>query len=373
VSGLRVALLAPAYFPEVRRGGERLVRELAGELIAQGHRPRLVTAHRGPPSRTVEDGLPVARHPRLPLEGRLARRAFEDYLTHVPFSYLDLARGDDELAHATHAPDAVAAARWSRRRGRPAVFTFLGLPTRTGIAQRRLRAELLVEATRGCAATVAISRTAADGFRRWLGVDARVVHPPVDLEAFRPRGERAVEPTIVCLADPSAENKRVPLLVEAFRTVRRERPSARLLLQRHPAVRTAAGEGVELIDPHGEAELARVYSSAWVSALPSWGEAFGLVLVEALACGTPVVGSDLGALPEVVDRDSIGRLFSGDDPAALAAALLGAFELAEDPATPAACRERAQDFSTRRMGEEYLALYRELLGGEAALEAAARR
>ena len=367
MSGLRVALLAPAFFPEVRRGGERLVRELAGDLIERGHRPRLITSHRGLPSRTVEDGLPIARHPRLPIEGRLARRAFEDYLTHVPFSYLDLCRGDDEIAHATHAPDAAAAGRWSERTGRPAVFTFLGLPTRTGIAQRRLRAELLTRATRGCAATVAISRTAADGFRRWLGVDARVIHPSVDLEAFHPQAERAPEPTIVCLADPGAENKRVPLLTEGFAIARRSRPDARLLLQQPSdpglAARLAASvPGVELIDPDGRAELARTYASAWVSALPSWGEAFGLVLVEALACGTPVVGSALGAIPEVVDRDSIGRLFSGDDPAAVADALLGAFELAEDPATRDACRQRAADFSTERMGEEYERLYLELLG-----------
>ena len=351
---LRVGLLAPAFFPEVRRGGERLVRELASDLLRRGHQPTLITAHRGRASRTVEDGLRVVRLPRPPLEERLARRAFEDYLTHAPLSYLEATRGEYDVVHGTHPPDAVAAART----GRPAVFTFLGLPTRTGIAQRRLRAELLVRATSECAATVAISRTAADGFRRWLGVEARVIHPSVDLDAFEPVAERTEDPTIVCLADAGAENKRVPLLVEAFRLVRRERPAARLLLQRHESLRP--GEGVELIDPRDRAELARVYSSAWVSALPSWGEAFGLVLVEALACGTPVVGSDLGAIPEVVDRDGIGRLFSGDNPAALARALLEALDLAADPATRDACRARASDFSTEAMGAAYEALYGEL-------------
>ncbi|HEX8742990.1 MAG TPA: glycosyltransferase family 4 protein [Thermoleophilaceae bacterium] len=365
MSGLRVALLAPAFFPEVRRGGERLVHELARELAARGQRPRLITSHRGPPSRTVEDGVPVLRLPRPP-DGRLRRRAFEDHLTHAPLSYLALRRGTDDVAHATHPPDALAAARWAAGNGRPSVFTFLGLPTRTGIAQRRLRAELLTRATRDCDATVAISHAAADGFRRWLGVDARVIHPSVDLETFRPAAERSPEPAIVCLADAAAENKRVPLLVEAFARVRRERPGARLLLQRprEPALAArlaAAGDGIELIDPRGRDELAGAYSAAWVSALPSWGEAFGLVLVEALACGTPVVGSDLGAIPEVVDRDSIGRLFSGAEPAALARALLEALELAADPDTRTACRERAADFSTRRMGEEYERLYLELL------------
>jgi glycosyltransferase involved in cell wall biosynthesis len=348
---VKVALLAPAFFPEVRRGGERLVRELATDLIARGHEPRLITAHRGRPSYSVEDGLPVLRLPRLPIEGWLRRREFEDYLTHAPLSYLAI--GDEDVVHATHPPDAVAAAR----SGRPSVFTFLGLPTRTGIAQRRLRAELLVAATRGCHVTVAISRTAAEGFRRWLGIEARVIPPSVDLDVFKPVAERAEAPTIVCLADPRVESKRVPLLVEAFRKVRRERPGARLLLQ----APGAAAEGVEIIDPRNRAELAAVYSSAWVSALPSWGEAFGLVLVEALACGTPVVGSDLGAIPEVVDRDGVGQLFGGDDPAAVASALLEALDLAQDPGTREACRARAADFSTQAMGARYEALYEELL------------
>jgi glycosyltransferase involved in cell wall biosynthesis len=358
---LRVAILSPAFWPEVRRGGERLVRELADGLIARGHRPRLLTSHPGRPASTVEDGLPVERAWRPP-DGRLRRRAFEDHLTHVPFSYLGLVRGDDDLAHAVHGPDALAAARWSRRTGRPSVFTFLGLPTRTGIAQRRLRPEILWRAAREAAATVAISRTAADGFRRWLGVEARVIHPGVDLDAFAPGGRRAEQPTIVCMADASVEAKRVPLLVEAFAVVRRERPGARLLLQAPLDPRLAAADGVEPVDPGGDrAALADLYRSAWVSALPSWGEAFGLVLVEALACGTPVVGSDRGAIPEVVDRDSVGRLFEGDDPRAVATALLEALELATDPATPTACRARAADFSTDRMAEEYLRLYGELV------------
>jgi glycosyltransferase involved in cell wall biosynthesis len=362
---LRPALLAPSFFPEVRRGGERIVRELADELVAAGHRPRLITSHPGRPSRTVEDGLEVERNWRPPA-ARLRRREFEDHLTHVPFSYLSLVRGEADLAHAFYPTDALAATRWARSAGRPAILTHMGVPHRRGIATRRLRAEALTRAVREADAVTVLSRTAADAMRRWVGAEARVIHPGVNLDLFTPGGTRAEAPTIACLADPSAENKRVPLLIDGFLRLRRDRPGARLLLMRPDdpvlAARLAAPDGVELVSPGWRPEdVAEVYRSAWVTALPSWGESFGIVLVESLACGTPVVGSDRGAIPEVVDDDAVGRLFSGDSPDAVAGALAEALELAEDPATPATCREHAARFSTERMGEEYMRLYDELL------------
>lgn len=366
MSGLRPALLAPAFFPEVRRGGERIVRELADELVAQGDRPRLITSHPGRPSTAVEDGLEVVRNWRPP-DGRLRRRELEDHLTHVPFSYLSLTRGDDDLAHAFYPTDALAAARWSARTCRPAILTFLGVPHRRGLAMRRGRAEILERALAGCAAVTVLSRTAADAMRRWVGAEARVIHPGVRLHVFRPDpAERAEAPTIACLADPSAENKRVPLLIEAFLRLRRARPDARLLLMRPDdprlAAQLAAADGVDLVAPGWRPEaVAEVYRAAWVTALPSYGESFGIVLVESLACGTPVVAARSGAVPEVVDGDSIGRLFTEPDPDELARALDDALDLSQDPATSTACRARAEDFSTQRMGDEYAALYEELL------------
>lgn len=362
---LRVALLSPCYWPEVRRGTERFARDLADGLIERGHRPRLITSHPDRGSTTVEEGLVVRRN-RRPPERWLGRLGFEDHLTHSPLAYGSLRRGSYDVAHALHHSDALAAARWSKDTGRPSVFSFMGIPREEGFAHRRLLGRVMRGAVAGTDALVVLSRVAADRMERLLGVEARVIAPGVDTEVFAPGDGRAEQPTIFCGADPAEPRKRVALLVEAFKVVRRSLPKARLILSEPRPGADAAGlrgiEGVELRDVDDRGGLADTYREAWVSVLPSFSEAFGLVLLEALACGTPVVGSNLDGIPELVDRDSIGRLFDGDRPEPLAKALLETLELARDPGTPAACRRRAEQFSRDRCAERCLELYRELLG-----------
>jgi len=348
----RVALLHAWYWPEVQRGSERIIHDLAADLLALGHRPRVVTSHPGPPRRSVEDGVEVLRvwrPPDLPL--RLRR--FQDALTHVPLAYAALRAGDDGVAHAFFASDALAAVRWGRRTGRPSVFSYMGIPQREVLTAQRRRLQILEHVTTNAGAVVVLSRAARDGMWRWLGVEARVVHPGVDLGAFTPGGERAPEPTIVCAADPADPRKRVELLVRAFGHVRRERPAARLRLAapRDPALRARlARPGVEFFAMRPDA-VAAEFRAAWASGLASYNEAFGLVLVEShLGPGDAVASAD-AAGPEVIG--DAGTTFDGDG---LAAAILTAADV--DPAT---CRAQAQRFSLRRSAEAHESVYRAVL------------
>ena len=364
---LRVALLTPCYWPEVRRGAERITRELADGLLARGQLPSLITSHPGLPGRRVEDRLPVVRVPRPP-QRPLERMHFESYLTHVPLSYVALRRGSYDLAHAMYPTDALAALRWRRLTGRPALLTYMGIPAGAWLDAARGRREITARAVRTSDAVVVLSHAAARALRDSLGRDPRVIHPGVDLGAFRPASQRSSVPTIVCTAAPDIARKNVGLLVRAFTRVRERIGDARLVLVRPHSLRAAADAGVDLEAPgvelvdqdHRPAVLSALYGEAWVSVLAAVGEAFGLALVEALACGTPVVGCADGGIPEIVDRPGIGTLFERDDEAELAGALERALELAGDPATAGRCRARAEELSIARSTDAYLALYREL-------------
>jgi phosphatidyl-myo-inositol alpha-mannosyltransferase len=360
---VNVALLNAWFWPEVRRGSERLVHDLAVDLVELGHRPRLLTSH--PQLRTtraVEDGFEVVRSPRPP-ERLLALRNFQPALTHLPFSYRELLRGDDDVAHAVFPTDAVAAVRWGRRTGRPVVFSNMGVPRRDALSNQRLRMAIFEQVTTQSDIVTVLSRAARDEMWRWLGVEAEVVAPGVDLELFSPGGERAPEPTLACAGDPSDPRKRAPLLVEAFGIVRRSVPDARLILMRprdEGLARRLEEGGATLVDIDSRA-VVDLFRSAWATGLASYGEAFGLVVVESLACGTPVFGPDDAGVAEIVDSPAVGALFDAPQPESVAAAMLAALELAGDPATAAACRKRAEAFDTMSGARAYVAIYERLL------------
>src|SRR5581483_3558282 len=116
------------------------------------------------------------------------------------------------------------------------------------------------------------------------------------------------------------------------------------------------GDDAVYLGPIGGSARAEVLGRAAALLHPvSFEEPFGLSVVEALACGTPVVGYPKGALPEIIRPGVTGFLADGPDEAAAA---LGKI----DQLDRAACRADAgARFSARRMASDYLALYRSLL------------
>ncbi|WP_218588978.1 glycosyltransferase [Pseudonocardia oceani] len=88
-----------------------------------------------------------------------------------------------------------------------------------------------------------------------------------------------------------------------------------------------------------------------------WPEPIGLVMVESLACGTPVLTRPVGAAPEIVEHGRTGFLCADDDGLVAAVAEVGSLDR---EACRAAVRER---FSTARMVAEHVALYRSVIRG----------
>jgi phosphatidylinositol alpha-mannosyltransferase len=185
-----------------------------------------------------------------------------------------------------------------------------------------------------------------------------VIPPGVRCDDFAGPVERAGRPTIVYSGSPADPRKRVPVLFDAFTRVRRRLPEARLLLagRREPWFELDLPEGASWVAADDTRELARTIRTAHVAVLPAVEEAFGLVLVEALAAGTPIVAARSGAGPEIVTADRVGRLFEPDDADSLARALEEGLELGSDPAVVDACREHAREWDWSAVGPRWEAL-----------------
>ncbi|HYI47812.1 MAG TPA: glycosyltransferase [Allosphingosinicella sp.] len=183
----------------------------------------------------------------------------------------------------------------------------------------------------------------------------RVHHTGIDLGRFRPAGRAAAKaalgvegPLLVC-AGALLARKGQDLAIAALGQL----PGATLILvgdgpDRARLEGLAKGARVRFLGNRPHAELPGLLAAADVMVLPTVSEGLANVWVEALACGTPVVTSDVGGAREVIDRPEAGRLVARD-PAAIAGAVR---DLLAVPPDQAAVRKGAERFSWEKNGAE---------------------
>ena len=108
------------------------------------------------------------------------------------------------------------------------------------------------------------------------------------------------------------------------------------------------------------ADAPRVLSNSHILVLPSFEEALGLVTIEAIATGIPVVGSQVGGIPEVINHPHLGRLVRPGNPEGLAAAILSEHRAGNSEEKTQFRKESSQRFDTTALDQNISALYESL-------------
>ena len=358
---------------------------LACALVERGHAVTILTSRYDPhlPAREVRDGVQVIR-PRVWMhvsKGVLMPGMFLQAWAHVR-------RADVVHLHLPQL-DAAYIALISRLMGKPVVVTYhcdLLLPSGFIHAIANQVSHLANRVTLGLASQVVVNTldyAEESAFLRRYLPKIRAIPTPVELSPFSQADlevlKRRVgfEPgqRIIGMAARLAAEKGVEYLVQAMTEVLRKHPSARLLhvgqyqdvmgeeeyaARLQPMIQ-ALGDRWTFLGILHPAELSAFFHLCELTVLPSINstESFGIVQVESMSCGTPVVASDMPGVRQPVRMTGMGRVVPPRDASALAQAIN---EVLDHPTSYQGDVEAvARRFSPHHIAGEYEAVFQHLL------------
>lgn len=329
------------------------------------------------PKQETRNGIEV-HHPRYFLPPRVGMNLAPHTLAlaALPVARKLIADGFDfDLIDAHYYyPDGVAAGILARKLGKPFVVTARGTDLNL-IPQYAYPRRLIRETAGKAAASIGVCRALMDSLVE-LGADPAKLHVfrnGVDLERFRPEPREAARSR---LNFPAAglhllsvghliERKGHAIAIEALALLPED--SHLHIVGTGPdrgalqalAVRLGVQSRVHFAGMIAQTELRWWYSAADVLLLCSSREGWANVLLEGMACGTPVVASNIWGTPEVVSTPDAGRLMPQRTPAGLVEALTA---LRQALPSREVVRRHAEQFSWAQTTEDQLRLFRQILG-----------
>jgi len=370
---VRIGIVCP-YSWDVPGGVQFHIRDLAEHLIRLGHEVSVLAP--------ADDDTPLP--PYVVSAGRAVPVSYNGSVARLSFGFLSAARvrrwlhdGTFDVVHI-HEPTSPSLGLltcWAAQG--PIVATF---HTSNPRSRAMLAAyPILQPALEKISARIAVSEYARRTLVEHLGGDAVVIPNGVDVDFFagaEPKAEWQGE-TLGFIGRIDEPRKGLPVLMKALPRILTERPGARLLVagrgdEEEAVASLPAGmrSRVEFLGMVSDEDKARLLRSVDVYVAPNTGgESFGIILVEALSAGAPVLAADLDAFAQVLDQGAAGELFANEDADALADAairLLGDGARRAELSARGSAHVRRFDWST--VGADILAVYETVTDGAAAVD-----
>lgn len=364
---MRIGMVSPYAF-DVPGGVQFHVRDLAECLLAEGHDVRVLA-----PS-DEETELPgyvdsAGRAVPVPYNGSVARLLFGPVTAGRVGRWID--RGGFDVLHV-HEPFSPSVSMLAMMAADGAVVGTFHSSTMRSRALLTIM-PLLEPQLEKLSGRIAVSREALRTIHRHEGAAGAVIVPNgVYVDRFAtarvdPQWRGSAErPTIAFLGRLEEPRKGLSVLLDAMSAMLDARPGLRLVvagpgdpgdaLRHTPARVRAATEFLGMVSEPAKASLLRSVD-AYVA--PNTGaESFGIILVEAMSAGAPVVASDLPSFTDVLSGGTAGALFRTGDPVSLAGSVL---RLLDDPREreelSARGARRARDFDWSRVSADVMDVY----------------
>lgn len=373
---MRIGIVCPYSF-DVPGGVQFHVRDLAEHFIGEGHHVEvLAPADEETPLPFYVEG--TGRAVPIPYNGSVARLAFGPITAAKVSRWLD--QGDFDVVHIHEpiAPSLSILALWAVEG--PTVATFHTSFVRSRAMQAAYPVvRSSIEKIHG---RIAVSEAARETVITHVGGDAVVIPNGVFVDRFAsamPSPEWASSPgapTVAFLGRIDEPRKGLPQLLGALPSLLRVHPGLRVLVAGFGDVAAARARmapgtehAVEFLGGIDDLAKARLLSSVDAYVAPhTGGESFGIVLVEAMAAGAPVVASDLAAFLQVLDGGRSGLTFPTGDSEALASVLA---DLLSDPERGRQLSEAARRHVARydwpSVAADVMAVYETVIEGTSAV------
>ncbi|MDQ2852506.1 MAG: glycosyltransferase family 4 protein [Actinomycetota bacterium] len=363
---MRIGMVSPYSF-DVPGGVQLHIRDLAEYFIADGHDVSVLAP--------ADEDTPLppyvtsaGRAVPVPYNGSVARLLFGPVTASRVGKWIERSDFDIIHVHEPVSPSLSMLAMWASED--PLVATFHTATMRSRVMHAAQ--PILQPGLEKVAGRIAVSQEARSTVRRHLGGDAVVIPNGVYVDRFAEAAiapwwqGTAQRPTLAFLGRINESRKGLPVLLAAMPRLLAARPGLRLLIagpgDSHEALRGVpdqVAEACEFLGAVTDQEKASLLASTDAYIAPNTGgESFGIILIEAMSAGAPVLASDLEAFQAVLRNGQDGRLFRVGDSIDLATQALA---LLDDAAARAAYRvagpQRSGEFDWSRVGSQVMNVY----------------
>lgn len=359
---MKILMISSFYYP-IESGVEVYAREIAERLVMDGHTVHMITGKwKGLKKQETINGVKVYR-----LHGKLQK-----YLT-LPSFYLSLSASslfqkiDYDLIHAHSIFPPGLAARLNKKKGKPLIVTVqggdIGIYKDSGMGKFFCLMKYPIRGTLKNSKVTAISDYLVNKCEKLGAKNVALIRNGCDTDKFVPT---EIQKDYILTISRLVPKNGVDTLISAFKIISQDFPKTELWIvgnghMEEELKEQAKGYNIKFMGFVDHDKLPKIMAEARLFVRLSRDEGLGIVFAEAMACKTPVLGTNVGGIPELIQNGANGVLVEPNNPIAAAGAMETMLTKSNSAMTQKAYIKVYEEFSWNSIYDKTLKMYKEAI------------